>query len=524
MTVTAKASFMSPKTIYEYATDAAGQVTGWINVGAWTPDGVPPVISTVDPVPAAGSASVAWNTDENSDTQVYYGPTAGYGSSTALNPTLTLAHGASLMGLTPGTEYYFEARSRDGAGNLSTATGTFTTAIENFEAQSPPPAATGPCAVGAVLLSVDYRVVRVANNTVRLYAESWLANPPGYQFDYRGYFVPHVSFQLFRNGSPLPMVPASNPSTASALYNGRARVVQEYTLQSTGPGIYRVDSTHWARSSYCESFGSEPIYHNRSHQLTILRPARPDYFPGSAAAIYLDGAIQSGTYYSSTTLLLGNPNGAVGTPTWSIVAGASHGSLSCSQCNSNTYTATQASASCNDYNVLIRANYGGFESETLYIFNNRPASIEENPIVEHEDLAPTYVGWESRKKLRVRDLCSAPMNWVVVNESFVNRRYGSMFSESTWPLSWVNAVWGDVPGEFDQDGYFTDIMFEYDIPGKVPTPMPAFANGMDEGANSSVTLHDQVFKAASSSPGFGIFIWGITQVHYLDHGGHRIIP
>ncbi len=113
------------------------------------------------------------------------------------------------------------------------------------------------------------------------------------------------------------------------------------------------------------------------------------------------------------------------------------------------------------------------------------------------------------------------MNYVGVNESFVNRRYGPMWTTSNWPLSWVDGVWGDDPSEFDVEGFFIDYIFEFDVPGKLPTPMDRMSNGLDESESSTVTLHDQIFRAGPFVPGTGIILWTITQIHFLDHGAHR---
>jgi hypothetical protein len=50
---------------------------------------------------AASSATITWTTDIQSDSQVSYGLTAGYGSTTSLQPNLVLTHTVSLTGLSP---------------------------------------------------------------------------------------------------------------------------------------------------------------------------------------------------------------------------------------------------------------------------------------------------------------------------------------------------------------------------------------------------------------------------------------
>ena len=55
---------------------------------------------------AQDSATISWTTDEPSNSQVEYGTSVAYGSSTPINPTLTTAHSASLSGLTSSTDYH----------------------------------------------------------------------------------------------------------------------------------------------------------------------------------------------------------------------------------------------------------------------------------------------------------------------------------------------------------------------------------------------------------------------------------
>ena len=75
------------------------------------------------------SATISWDTNENSDSQVRYGTTTAYGQTTPLAGALVLRRSLPLVGLTRGTLYNFQILSRDGFGNLSTAANaTFTTA------------------------------------------------------------------------------------------------------------------------------------------------------------------------------------------------------------------------------------------------------------------------------------------------------------------------------------------------------------------------------------------------------------
>ena len=115
-----------------------------ITVSEPTRDTTPPVITAV----AAGAVNlnggtISWVTDEPSDSQIEYGPTAAYGSSTAVNPSLTTQHAQVVSGLEPGTTYHFRVRSADAAGNVAVSPdGTFTT--QESMSADPPDEPTDP--------------------------------------------------------------------------------------------------------------------------------------------------------------------------------------------------------------------------------------------------------------------------------------------------------------------------------------------------------------------------------------------
>jgi phosphodiesterase/alkaline phosphatase D-like protein len=126
---------LTPGTTYFFAAtayDTAGNNSGYSNeVSTTIPviDVTPPVISSILVSGVTGTgAIVAWTTNEASDTQVEYGTTTAYGSSTTLVAALVTSHNQTLTGLSPATLYHYRVKSKDAAGNLATsADGTFTT-------------------------------------------------------------------------------------------------------------------------------------------------------------------------------------------------------------------------------------------------------------------------------------------------------------------------------------------------------------------------------------------------------------
>jgi hypothetical protein len=91
-----------------------------------TVDSTPPVTSnvTVSGI-AVSAATIGWTTDEASDSQVEYGLTPAYGSSSVLDAGRATAHWIIVTGLAEATVYHYRVLSRDGAGNLATS-GDFT--------------------------------------------------------------------------------------------------------------------------------------------------------------------------------------------------------------------------------------------------------------------------------------------------------------------------------------------------------------------------------------------------------------
>jgi uncharacterized protein (TIGR03437 family) len=76
----------------------------------------------------SSSATIAWITNETSNSQVVYGPSVAYGSVSGINKTMVTSHSVTLNGLAPSTMYHYQVQSADGWGNPgSSADFTFTT-------------------------------------------------------------------------------------------------------------------------------------------------------------------------------------------------------------------------------------------------------------------------------------------------------------------------------------------------------------------------------------------------------------
>ncbi len=106
--------------------NAYGQI---ISITSGAPDTTPPVISAISTSALTGtSVTVTWTTNEPADSQVEYGLTTSYGTSTTLNTSPVTSHSVPITGLTASTLYHYRVKSKDTAGNLTTSgDNTFTT-------------------------------------------------------------------------------------------------------------------------------------------------------------------------------------------------------------------------------------------------------------------------------------------------------------------------------------------------------------------------------------------------------------
>lgn len=123
---------LSANTLYHYRVKSrhgAGSLAVSPDYIFTTVDTIAPTISGVSNsgITLTG-ATIAWTTNEFSDSQVEYGTTTAYGSYTTLNSSLVTSHSQALTGLSINTLYHYRVKSRDAAGNLTTSADyTFTT-------------------------------------------------------------------------------------------------------------------------------------------------------------------------------------------------------------------------------------------------------------------------------------------------------------------------------------------------------------------------------------------------------------
>jgi peroxiredoxin len=96
------------------------------------------LIQDISPSPTETGATIKWTTDKPATSQVNYGKTEEYGSTTQLDTNLSPSHSVALTGLDPNTTYYFKAISTDATGTETTSVGTLTTTAAVTTDKTPP--------------------------------------------------------------------------------------------------------------------------------------------------------------------------------------------------------------------------------------------------------------------------------------------------------------------------------------------------------------------------------------------------
>jgi|GEM_PF-5932239 len=124
---------LTPSTAYVFKVSAYDAVpntsiassTATATTNAAPPPGLSAITATGI---TSSSATITWTTTEASDTQVEYGLTTAYGTSSPLNTALVTAHSQGLTGLNAATLYHYRVKSKGAWNNLATSTDkTFTT-------------------------------------------------------------------------------------------------------------------------------------------------------------------------------------------------------------------------------------------------------------------------------------------------------------------------------------------------------------------------------------------------------------
>ena len=161
-----------PATTYNYrvrSIDSAGNegMSGnyTFETSASPSDSTAPVISNiVIGNPDTTSVTITWTTDEVADSYIGYSESSGVYSHEQGTPARVTSHSVDLVGLDPGTTYYFQVKSKDPSGNQALdASHQFTT---DSSGSSPP-------------VISDIQIIDVGSNTATI---TWTTNKSSTSF------------------------------------------------------------------------------------------------------------------------------------------------------------------------------------------------------------------------------------------------------------------------------------------------------------------------------------------------------
>lgn len=232
---------------------------------------------------AGSTASMTWNTAVASDSQVEYGPSTSYGSTTTLAAARVTAHSVAINTLSPGTTYHFRVRSRDSDGVLAAGLdNTFAIAAPVIVALSPSTATLSSSATQQFMATVS----NAANPAVAWTATAGSINSSGL------YTAPSVSSatsvtvtatsqtdpskSAFSVLTVNPQVPVLSVSPASLSFSGQAGSASltpaSVSVTNTGAGSLTftgVSDQSWLALS--ASSGTAPSTLQVSPSITALK-------------------------------------------------------------------------------------------------------------------------------------------------------------------------------------------------------------------------------------------------------------
>ncbi len=135
---------LNPNTLYHFkvsSKNASGKAESSTDRNFTTaapPDTTPPLITGIKIIDVSDTTvTIAWMTDEKATSQIEYGTSTSYGSTTSANENLVTNHTVTISGLESDKSYYFKVKSSDAKKNEAVAA-----ASQPFRTQAPVP--TGP--------------------------------------------------------------------------------------------------------------------------------------------------------------------------------------------------------------------------------------------------------------------------------------------------------------------------------------------------------------------------------------------
>jgi hypothetical protein len=217
------------------------------------------------------------------------------------------------------------------------------------------------------------------------------------------------------------------------------------------------------------------------------------------------GCGQNGWCFYAQTAWTANPNGAPGTPSWTITmhSGGGEVTLNCYTCTNVTATAQAPSDGC-QFDVTVTVSYGPYTSAPFNVLINTGASVSlASGYPDDFPWFPPY-GYQSKTGWTVQDLCGETMQQFDANELLGNFT-NDVANNWTRPVAMNGA----------QDVVVVDTQ------GEALQAVPASEEPQSSLTNTKV-YNDLPWTLSvfSLNSGSGVNVHEDTQQFYQDHGRH----
>jgi len=269
-------------------------------------DTTPPVISGVAANAQSTIATITWNTNELSDSQVEYGSAIAYGNSMPLDTKLITLHSQTITGLVPNTLYHFRVKSQDISGNLAVS-GDFTFTTLAISEGMPIITITSPAIKSFIAgTEINMSYTKSGNLTGVSYAVFQLdGNPPSKDLAFNGTYkftnVPYGTHKIMAYLARADNTPIKETGTYT--YFAVGTIITDDDFDHDGvPNLN--DRCPFTPLTYKDNVGADgcpiPIYTKFSPELTtIFKDAYLSNISNFYIGIRNRGKIKFGSKYIS---------------------------------------------------------------------------------------------------------------------------------------------------------------------------------------------------------------------------------
>jgi hypothetical protein len=245
--------------------------------GTGVPSG--PVISGVGANGITTSSFAAnWTTDVAATSQVDYGTTTAYGTSTTLNSSLVTSHSVSVTGLQPGTLYHYRVRSKN-SGGIESLSGDSAVTTSNTADTTPPTVSITAPANGATVSSTATITASASDNvgvaSVQFFVDGNAIGAPVTSSPYSVAWDTTPVSNAAHTLTATARDAAGNTTTSSAVNvtvnnQGAATALQDFQQRCAAPGVL-----------VCQGFDSPSAFVPAVYPASGLYPSGAGLYKGT---------------------------------------------------------------------------------------------------------------------------------------------------------------------------------------------------------------------------------------------------